>query len=260
MPAIDVQSPFTVILRWSIHSLPLWGYAAVLWGVGLTCSPSMAITVGQVDDFSSNLQGWQQGHSPAGLIGVTWAAQGGRLGSNDPFLRLQSDGNGSNGKLVVFNTSSSGPSAWSGNYVDAQIDTIAMDVINLGNTDINLRLAFGTGSAPVIGGGWLSSLQGIRVPAQQGWTRIEFPISALDLQGVQGVGTNFRSVMTNVAALRILHATSPDNNGSTITGTIGIDNISALRRLPEPATGVAAIWISLAALHLRRRSQGIQPG
>ncbi|MDA0660272.1 MAG: hypothetical protein O3C60_15740 [Planctomycetota bacterium] len=119
-------------------------------------------------------------------------------------------------------------SPWIGDYIAAGIQAVSLDVNNLGATDLSLRLTFGTSTAPSLGGLWLASATAIPIPAASGWTRIQFPVTTSALQAVQGVGATFASVMNSVAAIRILHANVPDNNGSNITGILGIDNIFAL--------------------------------
>lgn len=207
-----------------IHSF----FLCTLWAAHSPTSTA-ALQLGQLDDFSVDLEGWRQGQPPIGLVGITRATSGGPDGIDDAFLRLQSDGIGSRGKLLAMNTAAAGfVSPWTGDYLAAGIEAISMDVNNLGATDLNLRLTFGTSTAPNLGGAWLASTDAIPVPVGSGWTRIQFSVNASMLEVVQGVGATFASIMTNVAALRILHANVPDNNGSSIVGILGIDNIFAL--------------------------------
>jgi len=61
------------------------------------------VAFGQLDDFQSGTQGWQQGFTS--LTQPTVISTGGPNGAGDPYLQNVSSGNfGSGGKQVVFNT------------------------------------------------------------------------------------------------------------------------------------------------------------
>jgi hypothetical protein len=182
-----------------------------------------AITVGELDNFSSTLEGWAQGESGTGSAGVSRATSGGPAGAADAYMRIVSDASGEHGKLIVFNRSA----AWTGNYVAAGVAGVSMAVNNLGATDLRLRLAFGTSTSPDAGGSWLSSTTPINLPAGSGWTSVQFPIDPAAMTRVQGTAT-YNSIMSAVSTLRLLHSTSPSNRGGAITATLGVDNITAL--------------------------------
>jgi hypothetical protein len=175
------------------------------------------ITVGESDTFSANTENWQQGES-ANLRATT----GGPGGAGDAYLRVVADGSSEHGKLVVFNRSQ-----WAGNHATAGVTSIGMAVNNLGASNLQLRLAFGSASDPDTGGTWYSSLNPINVPAASGWTNIAFPISASNLTRVQGNGS-YASLMASVSTLRLLHSPTPSNRGPNFVATLGVDNILAI--------------------------------
>jgi hypothetical protein len=185
-----------------------------------------AVMVDEVDAFATNLEGWAQGQTSTATQGVTRVAGGGPAGGSDGFMRIIADGSSSHGKIVVFNHSAE----WTGNYLAAGVARIAMDVNNLGATDLKLRVALGTGASPS-SGTWFASTTPINLPAGSGWTHVQFPLSASSLTSVGGAAA-YNTVMSTVATLRLLHSNSPDNNGTSITATLGVDNITALGALP----------------------------
>ena len=130
--------------------ISLCGVIVVL---GLFPQTAVAIVVGQTDTFENGTtQGWISGavnpHPPVNI------ATGGPQGAGDHFLKVTSSGGfGAGSKLVTFNTTQ-----WIGNYTTAGIVAIGMDLNNLGNTDLVIRLAL---NGP---GGEIATLNGISLP------------------------------------------------------------------------------------------------
>lgn len=199
----------------------------------LAAAPALAITVGMVDGFQDGTtQGWIVaaggfGTHPAPPVAV---ASGGPLGDGDGYLRLQSTGTpGPGGKLVVI-----AGLQWTGDYTLAGVTGIAMNVNNLGATDLSLRLS--------LSGAY--STNPIVLTAGSGWQQVLFPTApaALSLAG---------SVL-NVSELRLYHsiAAAEANAGDNIAAVLGVDHITAV---PEPSPA----WLLLSglaygALRLRR--------
>src|SRR5688500_8739332 len=103
-------------------------------------SVAEAVIVGQVDTFEDGTtMNWVVG----GALGLpvtppTNSPSGGPLGADDAFLLLNSTGgDGPGSRLTVLNGSQ-----WSGDYLAAGVTGIRMDVNNLGQTDVFLRLLF----------------------------------------------------------------------------------------------------------------------
>jgi hypothetical protein len=190
-------------------------------GLVLYQARSHAITVGEVDAFTSSLEGWGQGQASSAVSRVSFGGPDGGA-----YMRVIADSAASQGRIVVFNQG-----AWSGDYLAAGVTSITMSVNNLGATDLSLRLALGTAFAPMSGGSWLSSTTAVSLPSGSGWTNIEFPLSASAMTLVDG-SDDFDSIMGSVVTLRLLHATAPGSVGNLITGTLGVDNITAVGTPP----------------------------
>src|SRR5207253_6291335 len=100
-----------------------------------------AVSVGEIDTFSGSLEAWFAGGGPMGQVPVgspALVASGGPAGAGDSFMRLSADGSDRvGGRLVGMNAAQ-----WAGNYSAAGIGAIAMDLRNLGNSDLSVRLYF----------------------------------------------------------------------------------------------------------------------
>src|SRR5258706_2983860 len=83
---------------------------------------TQAVTLGQIDDFQDgSAQNWQTGVGPVANV-----ANGGPAGIGDHYMQTVSTGRfGSDSRLTVFNTSQ-----WQGDYIDAGITTLTMDLNN----------------------------------------------------------------------------------------------------------------------------------
>jgi hypothetical protein len=221
--------------------------AALAILIALPADRARAIAIGQLDDFAVDLESWTQGRPPADGAGLTRAAAGGPAGAGDAFMQIVSDTQGTHRTIIAFNFTPS----WTGDYLAAQVAGITMDANNPGAAPLNLRLAIGSGVIPDSPGSWLASTASINLPAGAGWTSITFPLAAADLTLVQNAGgATYQSVMSSVAAIRLLHTVLPDNRGTSVTATLGVDNIRAVG-VPEPST--AALLAAATATALRRR-------
>jgi hypothetical protein len=185
---------------------------------------SHAVSVGEIDSFATNLEGWGQGQASTA---VTRVLSGGPTG--DPYLRIVADSTASQGRLVVFNQTA----AWTGDYLAAGVTSVTMDLNNLGATDLSLRLVLGTSPAPMLGGSWLASSAPINLPSGSGWMSVDFPLASAAMTLVDG-SDPYAAVMSNVATLRLLHATVPSSVGNLVTATLGVDNITAVGTAPIP--------------------------
>jgi len=220
--------------------------AAVLFPLATPTETQAAIVVGELDNFNVDLEGWAQGLPPSGSFGVTRPTTGGPAGTDDAFMRIQSDGFSSHGKLVAFNQSS----AWNGSYSAAGVTTIAMAANNLGATNLQLRVAIGTG-LNANSGTWYASTTAVALPAGSGWTLVEFPLAESGMTLVIGSAA-YSTVLGGVVTIRLLHNhIQPDNNGWPIAATLGVDNITAI--VPEPASWLLLTSGALASLLRRRR-------
>jgi hypothetical protein len=219
------------------------GCAAVVLAIAVSllapvvCS---AVVVGQVDDFEDGTtQDWQSGASnPNGPVNV---ATGGPAGAGDSFLRLTSNGSGSGGKLAAFCIDQ-----WAGDYLTENVNSIQMQVKNLGATNLVLRLILENEANSQN----LGTISPVNLPAGSDWTTVSFSLAAGNL-----TGGNYATVMSNVTTFDIAHGPSPisvRSSSPNIVAQLGIDNITAV---PEPnaiALAVAALAMTVASAGRRR--------
>ncbi len=190
-------------------------------------TPLHAVVLGQTETFTSSNGGWFIGGGPAGapLVPLPVEPTGGPGGSGDAFLRITSTGSGTAGSRLVANNA--GP--WTGNYLAAGITHIAMDLKNLGATNVAVRLFF-EDPIPLPPQNEAHTSFVANLAAGSDWTRYVFPVTASHLVAELGDVT---SALTNTTFFRIYHSTSGDFPGEPIAASIGIDNIHAI---PEPTT------------------------
>lgn len=169
------------------------------------------INLGQIDEFTDGTDGWLRGTAIDGELVLT------------------ADGMGSGGKLVTFNQAQ-----WSGDYLSENITHIRMHISNSSNEDLFMRVALGNGT-DANSGTWYASTNAIEVPAGATNQVLEFPIAEAELSLVTG-SSDYNTVFTNIATLRILHSASPSAQGDAIIAEIALDNITALSQLDNIGT------------------------
>ena len=203
----------------------------------LATRSTQALTLGQVDTFQDGTtDNWTTGHG-----GPTNIPSGGPAGAGDAYMRVVSTGgSGTDSKLVVFNASQ-----WLGDYTDAGITGITMDLDNFGAQTLSMRLAFFQSR----GVGYASTTP-FSLPADSNWHQAFFPLVAADFTALGSPSASFSSLLSNFTGqLRILDSASPSVDGDTIAATLGVDDVMAV---PEPSTFVMVAG-SLAAMLLYRR-------
>lgn len=207
--------------------------------VGVSSTTSLGVVYGQIDTFQDGtVMGWQTGPtdpSPPANI-----PNGGPAGAGDRYMLLTSSGGlGAGGKLVVHNQAQ-----WSGNYTAAGVTVIRMNLNNLGNTNLNVRLLFE--SVGILD--MAITTNSFNISAGSGWVTAVIPITASDLTPIIGTSAN---ALSNTFRLRILHGSGLGFPPEPIAASLGVDNISAV---PEPAT-IAALSLGALALIRRRRAR-----
>lgn len=215
--------------------------------------PSSALAdpiLGQLDTFETGSQGWFTG-------GVMVPAQPAEILSNGPtgnFMLLSANGgSGANGRLTVLNDSQ-----WAGNYLAAGVSLITMDVRNLGQTDLYLRLMF---EDPMFGPptNIAFSTVPIFVAAGSGWTSIGFVVAPGSLTSGLPGGTVI-GALTGTTAIRLYHSQNPGFPNPVfpidpVEGQLGVDNIRA-SAVPEPATAFLFIsGLAAVAIKIRKREK-----
>jgi len=230
-----------------------WLTAALTAGV-LTfgATASYAVSIGLTDTFTTNEQNWFAGGlGPPGSIPPIPPDQqpsGGPGGAGDGFLQITGVGGaGAGSRIVAINTSQ-----WTGNYLTAGVNAIAMDLQNQGSSDLTIRLLF---ENPFPGPPTDEAVTsfGAFLPAHSTWMHFLFPVGpgALVPQGTSDVNT----LLSNVTLLRIIHSVAADE-ADTVIGQLGVDNITATASataVPEPATLVLTIAGIGAAVQRRRQ-------
>jgi hypothetical protein len=218
-----------------MHAFRTVAVAIVVAGTTFAPTPALAIPLTPQNFEDGTTQGWVanllgMGIHPAPPANV---ADGGPLGVGDNYLRLTSiDGNGSGSRLSAIN-----PTQWAGDYIAEGVTAIMMSVNNLGTSDLFLRLAF---EDPTIGppANIAYSSDPVVVPAGSGWISIVLPVGPSFLSA--GLG-DVETALHNTTLIRVYHSEA-DNFPNpvfpieTINAQLGVDNISAITAIPEPAT------------------------
>jgi autotransporter-associated beta strand protein len=183
---------------------------------------AQTITLNQIDTFTpgGNTQGWQQGAAspnPVVLIDT-----GGPAGAGDAYIVNTSSGAGSAGsKQIMFNDAQ-----WTGNYITAGVNRITMDFLNVGGTDVSMRIALRSFAAAY------ASTNGFAVPADGQWHHAVFDISPTTMTNVGGTDS-LSATLSNIFDARVLSSTAPSFMGDPIAAQIGVDNILATS-IPVP--------------------------
>ena len=190
-----------------------------------------AIVPGQTDDFQDGTtQNWTNGGAP-GAPPIVNFTSGGPGGAGDHYIQITSLGGGGPGsRLTAFNRDQ-----WLGDYVGQGITAIEMDLNNVGDVGLSLRIAFKQ-DLGISSPGYLS--QAFVLPAGSGWQHFVFTIdmaSMIALNGPFDFNTFFSG---NFQEVRIINEVGATNlNGDPIAAQLGVDNIHAV---PEPTSFVLA--------------------
>ena len=195
------------------------------------------ITLGQVEDFTDGYSGWN------GADGHEVVSSGGPSGAGDAYLRIWSIE--PSGCL-----SASNGWGWAGDYLGAGVTSIEADLMNLGTSDLSLRLHFY--GATRNGGGEFTSNAPYILPADGQWHHARFGLASSSLTRLSPSGT----LAPALQSLSVFHIAHDDVTPSTsapfythVLGSLGLDNILAT---PEPTSGLL-VSASCALAVLRRK-------
>jgi hypothetical protein len=181
-----------------------------------------AIMIDQIDDFQDGTTAlWTQGEiSPNPPTNI---ASGGPAGDEDAYLENISSGFGFQGsRMVLFNTDQ-----WTGDYTEQGVIRVVADMLNAGENDLQMRIAFASGSTNAQLATWYASTNPIPLAADGLWHRgLSFPLAEESLTLVAGT-IPLEEVLADVTIVRILSAANPAFKGEVIAATLGIDNIAA---------------------------------
>lgn len=222
--------------------------SAAALALSLAAAPAAAITLGQSDSFEGGTtQNWFAGGGPLGAVPPVppqVVASGGPAGAGDAFLQVTAQGGtGPGSRLAAMNVAQ-----WAGDYAAAGIAAIAMDLINLGTSDLTIRLLL---EDPIPGPpvNIAVTTAAAVLPAGGGWTSVVLPLDAASLAALQGSPA---ALLGNVTLLRLIHSIGADAP-DPVAGVLGVDNITALAAtVPEPLS-LALLAPGLLALAAARR-------
>ncbi len=187
-----------------------------------------AITLGQVDTFSSGLEDWW-GYSPYQVL-----PDGGPAGVGDAhFYNVSAS---LHGRLTVVNSSE----RWRGNYANTGVTALRVDLINFGPSELQVRARI-TGPRE---GGSFASTQAYALPPDGQWHRVTFGLTPGDLTWIPGTaGTDLAATLADVDSVSFAHLVSISSGaGTAVTGAWGLDNITAI---PEPCSLLMLMVVTL---------------
>ena len=225
---------------------------AVIAAVALSSQNAGAVAIGQIDTFQDQTSdGWFSGGGPIGVPRslVPVLTTGGPGGAGDAFLEITGlGGQGPRSRITANNDAQ-----WTGNYLAAGVTGIAMDLRNLGNTELTVRLLLENPMGGPPEDEAVTSFRAV-LPVGGGWTHAVFPIAPAALTALEGDVT---ALLSNVTFLRIIQNPLAGDS-QPIAGVLGVDNITALVLIPEPSSIALLASAALAGLTAwrRRRQRG----
>jgi autotransporter-associated beta strand protein len=187
--------------------------ALAVVAIGLSSTAARAVVLGQIDNFQDgSVENWAGGDTLSNI------PTGGPAGSGDKYLLIATNGNpgGAGSHLATDNTVQ-----WAGNYQAAGITDISVDLLDPIATPLPMRIVlFGP-----TGGRW-ESIVADTVPADDLWHQEVFSLAQTDLVNVSG-SDSYAATIAGATRLMIRYDPTASAGGATITGSVGIDNITA---------------------------------
>ena len=203
---------------------------------------ALALVVGQIDTFQDlTTDGWFAGGlgPPAQIppFPPHVVATGGPAGAGDAYLDIAAvSGEGPGSRLVAINATQ-----WAGDYLGSGVGFVSMDLVNLGATELVIRLLFEDpmGGPPV---DEAVTTTGFALAVGSAWQHAVFPIAPADFTVLRG---DINELLAHTTLVRIIDAPTP-TEAVHIVGVLGVDNIAAApgRQLPTPAS----LWLVAAAI------------
>ncbi len=206
---------------------------------------AQAIVIGQIDDFQDGTtQNWTNG----GIFGappVVNIPDGGPGGAGDHYIQVTSvGGNGPGNRLTTLNRDQ-----WLGDYIGQGVTTIEMDLKNLSDVQLSIRIAFKQELGPGVPG-YVS--QPFILDPGTGWQHVVFSLSMAAMIPIDSPFDYNTFFSGNFQEARIINSINPNLNGDPIAAQIGIDNIHAV---PEPSVlALGTLGALTLLLSIRRRN------
>lgn len=220
--------------------------------IALMMSPGLVFgaVLNQTDTFQTGLNNWFAGGLGMGQtppVPPSVMTSGGPAGAGDAFMIVTaSTPTGAGSRVVAINGAQ-----WAGNYLAAGIGSIAIDLKNLGNTALTIRLLFEDPMGAPPADEAVTNF-GAVLPVGSGWMHFTFPTAPASLTALDGSAT---AALTNATLLRIINAPAVGDAVQQL-GVLGVDNITArgpVASVPEPSTVLLALTGLAAAGLLRRK-------
>ncbi|HJR05549.1 MAG TPA: hypothetical protein VKA83_28140 [Methylomirabilota bacterium] len=223
--------------------------AVLLLLLGLSPALAWGLSIGQQDTFQDGTtNGWGVSlldmSSPTPPVNVPGGGPG---GATDSFLKITSvTGVGPGNLLSAINIRQ-----WSGDYIAAGISGIRMDLNNVGSTGLSLRVLLSDATGAAAANAAFSTIP-VLLPAGSGWVTELFSIAPGDL--TPGVGS-VTAALHNTVQLQLYHAVGATSAADSVTGTLGVDNITAT---PGPSSALL-LGSGLLALYSLTTWRGRKP-
>ena len=193
------------------------------WPVALAATGAAQVTPGHVDTFQDGTaENWAFGHGVPQVVPT-----GGPAGAGDQYLQMTaSGGSGAGGKLIIFNDKQ-----WTGNYLSTGVISVGMDLLDLGDAPLTMRVALQSGFGLSSG---YASTNGFALPADGAWHHASFVLNDTNLTALNGPPV-LNDFLSSVGDFRILESANPALMGDTINASVGVDNITARQAVPGDA-------------------------
>lgn len=226
----------------------------------LLAPPAFAIPAAVQDFEDGTAEGWTFGGGPSGLPSTPQTVvSGGAGGLSDEYMRVTSTGGSGPGS----NLSAINADVWGGNYTDAGLTTIGMDLLNLGATDLYIRLLLLDLSDPLTA--VYAITYAVFLPSGGAWTAASFSVAGADLIALEG---DVSALLQSVTQIRIVGSSDPNwlfspGQQPPVVAVLGVDNImpnvfgddGGNNQVPEPSTSWLVAIGMLAALRRVRAAK-----